>query len=119
LYLKELQSGYLKVHFLTGNVPEETYHAQQKLQVDVLDLFRMVDQAANGALTGALPRREIQVLLRGKCPLKTSCSAEQKIAEYGVTKLYTCQAHLETEIVGVARLALLGRPSPSEARLRC
>jgi len=53
---------------LTGDVPEETYHAQQKLQVDVLDLFRMVDQAANRALTGALPRREIQVLLRGKFP---------------------------------------------------
>jgi hypothetical protein len=51
---------------LTGDVPEETYHAQQKLQVDVLDLFRMIDQAANGALTGALPRREIQVLLRGE-----------------------------------------------------
>ncbi len=53
---------------MTGDVPAETYHAQQKLQVDVLDLFRMVDQAANGALTGALPRREIQVLLRGKSP---------------------------------------------------
>ncbi len=53
---------------MTGDVPEETYHAQQKLQVDVLDLFRMVDQAANGALTGALPRREIQVLLRGISP---------------------------------------------------
>ncbi|KAL0046820.1 hypothetical protein WJX82_010732 [Trebouxia sp. C0006] len=55
----------LVLKVLMGNVPEETYHAQQKLQVDVLDLFRMVDQAANGALTGALPRREIQVLLRG------------------------------------------------------
>ena len=62
------QSADLRLCFLTGDVPEETYHAQQKLQVDVLDLFRMVDQAANGALTGALPRREIQVLLRGNCP---------------------------------------------------
>lgn len=36
------------------------------MQVDVLDLFRMVDQAANGALTATLPQREIRVLLKGK-----------------------------------------------------
>ena len=53
------------MHADTGDIPEETYHAQQKLQVDVLDLFRMVDQAANRTLTGALPKREIQVLLKG------------------------------------------------------
>lgn len=57
---------------LAGDVPEETYHAQQKLQVDMLDLFRMVDQAANRALTGALPRREIQVLLKGNAPKHTA-----------------------------------------------
>ena len=50
-----------------GEVPEETFQGQQKLQVDVLDLFRMVDQAANGVLTGALPHKEIQVLLKGTC----------------------------------------------------
>ncbi|KAL0022336.1 hypothetical protein WJX77_001433 [Trebouxia sp. C0004] len=55
----------LVLKMLMGDIPEEAYHAQQKLQVDVLDLLRMVDQAANGALTGALPKREIQVLLRG------------------------------------------------------
>ena len=46
-------------------MPEETFEAQQRLQVDVLDLFRMVDRAANGTLTGHLPKREIQVLLKG------------------------------------------------------
>ena len=56
-----------------GDVPEETYHAQQKLQVDVLDLFRMVDQAANRALTGTLPKREIQVLLKGTFPHLPNC----------------------------------------------
>ena len=61
----------------TGDVPEETYHAQQKLQVDMLDLFRMVDQAANRALTGALPRREIQVLLKGDAPKHTARQTEQ------------------------------------------
>lgn len=64
---------------MTGDVPEETYHAQQKLQVDVLDLFRMIDQAANGALTGALPRREIQILLRGKCLLAQWIKRMQKM----------------------------------------
>ena len=49
-----------------GNLPEDTHHAQQKLQVDILDLFRMVDSAGNTALTGLLPKREIQVLLKGR-----------------------------------------------------
>ena len=49
-----------------GDLPEDTHHAQQKLQVDVLDLFRMVDNAANGSLTGLLPKREMHVLLKGE-----------------------------------------------------
>lgn len=53
----------------SGDIPEEAYYQQQKVQVDLLDLFRMVDQAANGSLTGTLPRREIRVLLKGKPPI--------------------------------------------------
>lgn len=53
----------------SGDIPEEAYYQQQKVQVDVLDLFRMVDQAANGALTATLPQREIRVLLKGRLPI--------------------------------------------------
>lgn len=54
---------------VSGDIPEEAYYQQQKVQLDLLDLFRMVDQAANGVLTGSLPRREIRVLLKGKMPI--------------------------------------------------
>ena len=52
----------------SGDIPEEAFYQQQKLQVDVLDLFRLVDQAANGARTANLPKREIRVLLKGRFP---------------------------------------------------
>lgn len=47
--------------------------------MDVLDLFRMVDQAANGALTATLPQREIRVLLKGKLPITVRGAERQHI----------------------------------------
>jgi len=67
--------------------------------VDVLDLFRMVDQAANRALTGALPRREIQVLLRGNLP--RSLPAQWIKGLQKVVCLCTYLAHHEPESVDV------------------
>lgn len=63
----------------SGDIPEEAYYQQQKVQVDVLDLFRMVDQAANGALTATLPQREIRVLLQGKLPITNRGPKRQDI----------------------------------------
>ena len=50
---------------------------QQKTQVDVLDLLRMVDHAANRGFKGVVPKREARVVLKGG-----HCSVQLKVAGF-------------------------------------
>ena len=44
--LRRLNLWFAMCALPSGDIPEEAYYQQQKVQVDLLDLFRMVDQAA-------------------------------------------------------------------------
>lgn len=60
-----LQHDYIASFPDAGELPEDIFTEQQKTQIDVLDLLRMVDHAANRGFKGAIPKREARVVLKG------------------------------------------------------